>query len=162
MGVSPAGGGHRRPIVGRAAVPRLPALGAGALAAGICRGCAGNDKPVDGAARRLFAGRHRGGVPDRPLLLVAVVAHREPAGAHLLPCAVQFAHRGGAEACAVADVIALLNQLQNRTILMPWSNISTSCAACAPRASRKWIAPGRGRSASSGTRCASTWPPASR
>ena len=61
---------------------------------------AGDDEPVDGPARRLFAGRHRRGVHDRPVLFLAAVADRQPAGAHVLPCAVQFADRAGAAARA--------------------------------------------------------------
>ena len=38
----------------------------------------------------------------------------------------------------------LLNRLQNRTTLVPWSNISTSCAACAPRACAKTDRTGTG------------------
>ena len=40
----------------------------------------------------------------RPLLFLAAVAHRQPARAHLLPCALQLAHRAGAAARAVAGL----------------------------------------------------------
>ena len=55
-------------------------------------------------ARRLFHGRHCRGVPDRPLLLLAALAHRQLARRHLLPCALQLSYRAGAQVCAPADL----------------------------------------------------------
>ncbi len=73
----------------------------------------GHDDPVDGPPCRLFDRGPGGGVPDRVVLFLAAVEDRQPARAHLLSRAVQYAHRGGAATRAAAGVN---RRRQNRTI----------------------------------------------
>ena len=85
-----------------------------ALGGGVLGRSADHDGAVDSPARRLFDGGHRRGVPDRPFLLVVAVAHGQPAGRHLLPCALQLAHRTCAQVCSAAHVRG--GSRANRTI----------------------------------------------
>ena len=62
------------------------------------------DGAVDVPARQLHAARHRRGVPDRAVLLLAAVEDRQPVGRHLLPCALQLADRCRAALRAPAGV----------------------------------------------------------